>query len=269
MLCGSVEMSGKAPRRRDLLGIYRSPNAALSGEKRGRESPCSSLVRMQPLFPISPRARTDIWQICIYMYLHRSSQTSRCRHNSRIQSGIPTGVSAVTNTHSPWKCKGKGALSSEQITFKPQGGFEQTAYSGTGQVTCSCYSWSVSSKWNGLRADEPRCRAPFKFNRASVYAECWIINYLSSICLINKDLGTFSWSTCDRSRIISRLPGAARGHVEIRSCANINARILFRSLVPFQRLLSRFPLWETPAKPVTTYCKSRMHCLLKSYQIKA
>lgn len=77
----------------------------LSKEKEG-ESPCRRLVRMQPLFPISPQARTDIWQICIYMYLHRSNQTSRCRHNSRIQSGMPTSVSAVTNTRSPRKWRG-------------------------------------------------------------------------------------------------------------------------------------------------------------------
>ena len=112
----------------------------------GRESPCRNLFRMQPLFPISPRARTDIWQICIYMHLHRSNQTSRCRHNSGIQSRIPTSVSAVTNTHSPRKRGWGGALSLEQITFKPQRSSKQTAYSSTGQVTCSCYSWSVSSK---------------------------------------------------------------------------------------------------------------------------
>lgn len=119
---------------------------------------------MQPLFPISPRARTYIWQICIYVYLHRSNQTSRCRHNSRIQSRIPTNVSAVTNTHSPRKWRG-GALSLEQITFKPWGerGM-QTAYSSTGQVTCSCYSWSVSCKWNGLRVDKPCCHVPIPFN---------------------------------------------------------------------------------------------------------
>lgn len=42
-------------------------------------------------------------EICIYVYLHRSNQTSRRRHNSGIQSRIPTSVSAVTNTHSPRK----------------------------------------------------------------------------------------------------------------------------------------------------------------------
>ena len=103
-----------------------------------REGPCERLVRMQPLFPIPPRARTDIWQICIYMYLHRSNQTSRCRHNSRIQSGIQTSVSAVTNAHSPRKWRGGGALSLKEITFKPQRSLKQTAYSSTGQVTCSC-----------------------------------------------------------------------------------------------------------------------------------
>lgn len=78
----------------------------LLSKENERESPCSMLVRMQPLFPILPRVRTDIWQICIYMYFHRSNQTSRCRHNSRIQSRIPTSVSAVTNTHCPRKWRG-------------------------------------------------------------------------------------------------------------------------------------------------------------------
>lgn len=41
---------------------------------------------------------------------------------------------------------GKGALALEQITLKLQRSFKETAYSSTGQVTCSCYSWSVSSK---------------------------------------------------------------------------------------------------------------------------
>lgn len=36
MLCGSVEMSKKAPRLGDLLGIYRSPNAALEGSREGK-----------------------------------------------------------------------------------------------------------------------------------------------------------------------------------------------------------------------------------------
>lgn len=78
----------------------------LSKEKEW-EGPCKRLVRMQPLFPISPRAQNDIWQICIYMYLHWSNQTSRCQHNSTIQSWIPTSVSAVTNTHSPKEVEGR------------------------------------------------------------------------------------------------------------------------------------------------------------------
>lgn len=54
MLCGSVEMSRKAPGLWDLLGIYRSAKAAFQG-RRGRErSTCSRFIRMQPLFPISP-----------------------------------------------------------------------------------------------------------------------------------------------------------------------------------------------------------------------
>lgn len=35
----------------------------------------------------------------------------------------------------------------------------QKAYSSTGQVTG--YSSSVSSQWNGLRLDKPRCHVPF------------------------------------------------------------------------------------------------------------
>lgn len=57
MLCGSLEMSGKAPRQQDLLGIYRSGKAAFQ-EGRGRErSACVRFIRMQPLFPISPQSK--------------------------------------------------------------------------------------------------------------------------------------------------------------------------------------------------------------------
>lgn len=56
ILCGSVEMSRKAPRLRDLLGIYRSTKAAFQGG-RGREMSMSRFIRMQPLFPISPRSK--------------------------------------------------------------------------------------------------------------------------------------------------------------------------------------------------------------------
>lgn len=81
MLRGSVEMSGKAPRLQDLLGIYRSPKAALWGERVGAGaggggggSNVKTLVGMQPLFSISPWAGADVGCICIYMYLHRSNQ---------------------------------------------------------------------------------------------------------------------------------------------------------------------------------------------------
>lgn len=56
MLCGSVEMSRKAPRLWDLLGIYRSMKAAFQG-RRGREMSTCGFIRMQPLFPISPRSK--------------------------------------------------------------------------------------------------------------------------------------------------------------------------------------------------------------------
>lgn len=54
MLCGSVEMSGKAPRQQDLLGIYRSGKAAFQGGIGRERSACGRFIRMQPLFPISP-----------------------------------------------------------------------------------------------------------------------------------------------------------------------------------------------------------------------
>lgn len=57
MLCGSVEMSGKAPRQQDLLGIYRSGNAAFQeGRGRGR-SVWGRFIKMQPLISISPQSK--------------------------------------------------------------------------------------------------------------------------------------------------------------------------------------------------------------------
>lgn len=103
--CLKIRYVGAWKCQRRNLGseIYREfidHQMLLSAEKDG-EGPRRRLVKMQPLYPMSPWARADIWTIYIYMYSHRSNQTSRCRHNSRIQSRISTTVSAVTDTHDP------------------------------------------------------------------------------------------------------------------------------------------------------------------------
>lgn len=77
MLCGSMEMSGKAPRQQDLLGIYRSVKAAFQGGRgRGKGPGAAGSSECSHCSPFHPGARTYIWQICIHVYLHRSNLTS-------------------------------------------------------------------------------------------------------------------------------------------------------------------------------------------------
>lgn len=109
-----------------------------------------------------------------------------------------------------------GALSLEQITFKPQrkgggmaGGVVQTAYSGTvGQVS-----------WVG------RCAPPPVNSTGHLVMRdvAWIINYcwkaschLCGLRLDKQDLSAFSWQVCDQFGIKSRLPGEACGSTQIR-----------------------------------------------------
>lgn len=101
------------------LGIYRSPNSFLVREKEvkvhaGTSSECSHC------FLFHPEQELISGRICIYMRLHRSNQTSRCRYNSGIQIGKPTSVPAVTNTQGARKCRGGGGciLSLYQLTLK-------------------------------------------------------------------------------------------------------------------------------------------------------
>lgn len=105
------------------------------------------LVRIQPLFPISPQARSDIWLICMHMYLHRSNQTSRSGHNSRIPTGIQTSVFTVTNPHCPRKWRRGVSFITDNMKTT---GFYVVCNS-MGQLGSSQCRWNVSSKWNGLR----------------------------------------------------------------------------------------------------------------------
>lgn len=220
---------------------------------------------MQPLFPISPRARTYIWQICIHVYLHRSNLTSSCWHDS---NAIPPNVSAVTNTRGPGKWR-DGALSLEKITFKAQ---KRVHADGVLRHRSGpLFSLQPQpSEWNGSGVGESHRRVLFICWRVWPAAEGLITPRRRYVppqrTPDHRDLSRFSWRTCDRFWITPRLPRGARGRAEKRRLL----RHLWISTLTFPLPLQcsfhalELSLFWVYRPSMTTHCKNKTCGLLNN-----
>lgn len=151
-----------------------------------------------------------------------------------IQNGIPPNVSAVTNTRGPGKCR-EGALSLEQITFKPQRGVHADGV--LRHRSGPLFSLQLEpSEGNGLGVDESRCLVPFICLRMWSGVEGLITRgrcYVSPQCTADhRDLSRFSWRTCVWFwSTIPRLPGKVHAHADASASVDLHIKILAAPVV--------------------------------------
>lgn len=117
MLCGSMEMSGKAPRQQDLLGIYRSIKAAFQGGRGRRKVRVRQVHQNAATVPHFTPEQELISGKFAYMCICTDPIWPQV--TDTIHNGMPPNVSAVTNTRGLGKWR-EGSLSLEKITFEAQ-----------------------------------------------------------------------------------------------------------------------------------------------------
>lgn len=191
-------MSGKAPRQQDLLGIYRSGKAAFQGGRGRERSACGRFIRMQPLFPISPRSK-NLYPANLHTCVFAQIQ-SDLKLLTRFKMEYLPSVSAVTNTRGPGKWR-EGSLSLENITFEAQKGVHADGV--LRQRSGPLFSLQPQpSEWNGSGVSVSHRHVPFTCLRAWPAAEGLIARGRRCVpqqrASDHRDLSRFSWRTCDR-----------------------------------------------------------------------